>query len=107
MTSNLEEIRKCIQESDITISTRRYTIKLTSVEAFDPKTLSIPGSYARIKQGCLSDFLDSKIERRGEDSKLYLLTDTNGSNELLMLRMTDDDSGKLPWLGFVRNSNKI
>ena len=99
MAFNLEELRKCLQESNITISTRRYTIKLTSVEAFDPRALKIPSSYAKIEQKCRSDFIDSKIDRKGEDSKIFLLTDENGSNEELFLRMKDDNSGKLDWLG--------
>ena len=75
------------------MNTSRYSIKLTSVETFDPHILSVPRSYARVVHTAPSDFVDRLLEKRGEDTKVFFLTDAKGHKEMLLIHMEDNDEG--------------
>ena len=77
------------------MNTSRYSIKLTSVEMFDPIILAVPRCYARVAHTYPSDFVDRLLEKRGEESKVFFLTDGKGHKEMLLINMKDNDQG---WL---------
>ena len=93
MSFHLPEITRLLQEGSITMNTRRYSLKLTSVETLDPITLTVPRSYARLDHNCPTDFVDRVLQRKGEDSKVFLLTDGLGHKEVLLIQMDERDEG--------------
>ena len=93
MSFHLEEITRLLNEGSITVNTSRYSLKLTSVETLDPITLTVPRSYARVEQSCPSDLIDRLLQRRGEDSKVFFLTDALGHKEMLLIQTEDNDEG--------------
>ena len=94
MSFHLTEINRLLKEGSITMNTRRYSIKLMSVETLDPKTLAIPKSFATVDHNSPMDKVEQLLQRRGEDSKAYFLTDGVGHKEMLLIQVEDKDEGK-------------
>ena len=88
MTFHIQEINECLRENNITLNTRRFSIKLTSSEAFDPSTLEFV-NYARASEN--DEDVDCLLENRPQDSKVFFVSDSFGVDQLLFIPMISDE----------------
>ena len=89
MSINIQEINKSLKENSITLNTRRFTIQLTSLEAFDPSSLQFV-NYTRASEN--DEDIDCLLENKPENSKVYLVSDSFVVDQLLFIPMISDET---------------
>ncbi|CAG5111749.1 Oidioi.mRNA.OKI2018_I69.chr2.g6023.t1.cds [Oikopleura dioica] len=86
-----EKMNECLQESNITLSTSRFIMKLVVVQQFDPISLKIPERCSHVEKHCQTGIIDQFLENRCQNAKLFFLISPDGKRQRLLIPHADDE----------------